>query len=47
MQIVGRNKNIVYTKEEADAESIKYLYWKDVRKPGQWIISDDDYVLIV
>lgn len=33
----------IYTKEEADAKGIKYVYWKDA-KEGDWCLSDDGYV---
>ena len=36
----------VYTKEEADANGIKYVYWKEAEKDleAEWVRSDDDYV---
>jgi hypothetical protein len=33
----------VYTKVEAEAKGIEFVYWKDAG-PGQWCVSDDDYV---
>lgn len=33
----------VYTKEEADERDIDYVYWKEAQ-PGDWAITDDDYV---
>lgn len=37
----------VYTKEEADKEGIKYVYWKDATEKLQWVLTDDDYVVQV
>ena len=34
-----------YTKDQADAKGIKYIHWKECSKAGQWLISDDGYVL--
>ena len=33
----------IYSQEEADAEGIKYLPWREAR-PGDWGLSDDGYV---
>lgn len=39
--------NIIYTREEADAKGIKYVYWADAVPDvdRQWVLSDDDQVL--
>lgn len=36
-----------YTREQADEENIAYVPWRDVNSVGQWVLSDDDYVLQV
>ena len=36
----------IYTKEEADEQSIPYEYWKDVNQ-GQYALSDDGVVALV
>jgi len=39
----GERTFYIYTKEEADAKGIKYVYWKDA-EDGGWALSDDGYV---
>ena len=34
----------VYTKDEADKENIKYVYWRKA-KPGDWALTDDNFVM--
>ena len=34
-----------YRKEEADEMGIKYIPWRDAVTEGQWILTDDNYVL--
>jgi hypothetical protein len=47
---IGRSKGpkytaYIYTKEEADSLGIEYLGWRDKEvKPGDWVLTDDNYV---
>jgi hypothetical protein len=35
----------IYTKEEADSLGIEYKLWRDKEvKPGDWVLTDDEYV---
>jgi hypothetical protein len=34
-----------YHKEEADEMGIQYVPWRDAQSAGQWILTDDDFVL--
>jgi len=40
---LGKRTYQIYTKAEADKESIKYVYWKEAEK-GQYALTDDNYV---
>ena len=40
---LGKRTYQIYTKSEADKESIKYVYWKEAEK-GQYALTDDNYV---
>lgn len=37
----------VYPKAEADQAGIDYIDWRDASETGQWVISDDGYVMRV
>lgn len=44
----GEEAHLVYTKEEADAEGVPYFpKWRDFEHVGQWILTDDNYVVEV
>lgn len=48
MEIIKRRKLgefKIYTKEEADAEGIKYVYWKEAQV-GDMALTDDGYVAV-
>ena len=36
---------LVYSKDEADKDSLEYKHWKEV-EPGDYAITDDDYVAV-
>lgn len=38
---------IIYTKEEADSKGIQYKYWLDAEKEGEYVLSDNDFVVPV
>ena len=40
---LGRQTYKIYTKDEADKESIEYTYWKEAKK-GDYALTDDNYV---
>jgi hypothetical protein len=45
MEVIKRSFGTftVYTREEADAEGLKYVHWKDVEEGG-WALTDDQFV---
>jgi hypothetical protein len=47
MLIVGKKKRRIFTKEEADKRGIRYVHWTSEPNKGDWVITDDDYVLQV
>lgn len=47
MILFGKKKRRIYTKAEADKKGIRYLHWKSLPDKGDWVITDDDYVLQV
>ena len=40
---VGKKTYTIYTKDEADKESLPYNHWKNARE-GEWALSDDGFV---
>ena len=38
-----KKEYLIYSKEEADKAKIPYKYWKEAT-PGDWALSDDDFV---
>jgi len=43
----SKEKNIVeyFTKDEAITKGIKFIPWREATEAGQWLLSDDGYVL--
>lgn len=43
-----KNGKIVeyYTRRQAEEKGIQAIYWRDAKEAGQWILTDDGYVLL-
>jgi hypothetical protein len=40
-----KREHNVYNKNEAGDYGIDYVHWKDVRREGQWVLTDDGFVV--